>query len=172
MAGRGVFIETVNCGDRVCEDARMPSALESLNRPGRYPLASKYDPAWVVGLDMGPNPLWQLENLLCDLPLLPGQKVLDLGCGKGATSVFLVKECGVDVVGFDLWVSEEELRANLEAAGVADRVRAVHGIVRELPFSDDEFDAILSVGAFEYFGTDVASCLTSFASSDLLGRWA
>jgi cyclopropane fatty-acyl-phospholipid synthase-like methyltransferase len=133
----------------------MSYARESLNRAERYPLSSKYDTGWVVGLDMGPNPLWQLEDLLSDLRLQPGQKVLDLGCGKGATSVFLVKECAVDVVAFDLWVPEDELRKNLHAAGVADRATAVHGSARELPFHDDEFDAIISVDAFEYFGTDV-----------------
>ncbi len=133
----------------------MPDALESLNRAERYPLSSKYAPGWVVDLDMGPNPLWQLEDLLSDLRLQPGQKVLDLGCGKGATSVFLAKECGVAVVAFDLWVPEDELRKNLQAAGVADRVMAVHGSARELPFNDEEFDAIISVDAFEYFGTDV-----------------
>ncbi len=57
----------------------MSYARESLNRAERYPLSSKYDPGWVVGLDMGPNPLWQLEDLLSDLRLQPGQKVLDLG---------------------------------------------------------------------------------------------
>jgi SAM-dependent methyltransferase len=133
----------------------MSPAWESLNRPERYPLASTYDPAWVVSLDMGPHPLWQLEDLLPDLALEPGQKVLDLGCGKGATSVFLARECDVDVVAFDLWTGEDELRANLDAMGVADRVTVMRGSARDLPFDDDEFDAIVSVDAFEYFGTDV-----------------
>ncbi len=69
--------------------------------------------------------------------------------------MFLAKEYDVDVVAFDLWVSEDELRQNLEAAGVADHVTAVQGSARELRFNDDEFDAIISVDAFEYFGTDV-----------------
>ncbi|HLS41464.1 MAG TPA: hypothetical protein VK038_11955 [Ornithinicoccus sp.] len=43
---------------------------------------------------MGPHPLWQLEDLLPDLALRPGDRVLDLGCGRGATSVFLARECG------------------------------------------------------------------------------
>jgi cyclopropane fatty-acyl-phospholipid synthase-like methyltransferase len=133
----------------------MRTAFENLLRPDRYPLSSRYDPAWVVSLDMGPHPLWQLEDLLQDLGLQSGQKVLDLGCGKGATSVFLAKEFDVDVVAFDLWVAEDELRANIEAMGVADRVTAVHGSVHELPFDDRMFDAIISVDAFEYFGTDV-----------------
>ncbi|WP_426564976.1 methyltransferase domain-containing protein [Angustibacter sp. McL0619] len=133
----------------------MPTSIESLFRPDRYPLSSKYDPRWIVDLEMGPNPLWQLEDLLTEMRLRPGQRVLDLGCGKGATSVFLARELGVEVVAFDLWVSEAELRTNLEAAGVAAQVTPVHGTVLDLPFGDGEFDAILSVDAFEYFGTDV-----------------
>jgi len=116
--------------------------VTELTQPDRYPLSANYDPGWVVGLDMGPHPLWQLEDLLSDLALRPGVKVLDLGCGKGATSVFLARERDVDVVAFDLWVKEDELRSNLEAQGVSDRVTPVNGDVRDLPFEDAEFDAI------------------------------
>ncbi|MCD4523785.1 cyclopropane-fatty-acyl-phospholipid synthase family protein [Nocardioides sp. cx-173] len=129
--------------------------VTALTQPDRYPLSAKYDSEWVLGLDMGPHPLWQLEDLLTDLDVRPGAKVLDLGCGKGATSVFLVQECDVDVVAFDLWVDEDELRSNLEAQGVAERVTAVNGDARNLPFDDDAFDVIVSIDAFEYFGTDV-----------------
>ncbi|MCR6030827.1 methyltransferase domain-containing protein [Nocardioides sp. zg-579] len=129
--------------------------VTALSQPDRYPLSATYDPAWLLGLDMGPHPLWQLEDLLKDLDVRPGARVLDLGCGKGATSVFLARELDVDVVAFDLWVEEDELRSNLEAHGVADRVTAVNGDVRDLPFDDDEFDVIVSIDAFEYFGTDV-----------------
>ncbi|MEH6677926.1 SAM-dependent methyltransferase, partial [Phenylobacterium sp.] len=76
---------------------------EILHQPERYPLTSKYDPAWLLGLDMGPNPLWLLEDLAQDLALKPGMRVLDLGSGRGATSVFLAKEFGVSVVAADLW---------------------------------------------------------------------
>jgi cyclopropane fatty-acyl-phospholipid synthase-like methyltransferase len=129
--------------------------VAELIQTDRYPLSAKYDPDWVLGLDMGPHPLWQLEDLLGDLDLRPGATVLDLGCGKGATSVFLARECDVDVVAFDLWVEADELRANLEAENVIDRVTPVNGDVRGLPFEDDKFDAIISIDAFEYFGTDV-----------------
>ncbi len=104
---------------------------------------------------MGPHPLWQLEDLLPSLRLRPGDRVLDLGCGKGATSVFLAREAGVDVVAVDWWVSEAELKGVVDAAGVGDRVEVVHADVRHLPFGDEEFDAIVSIDAFEYFGTDV-----------------
>ncbi|WP_037364413.1 methyltransferase domain-containing protein [Nakamurella lactea] len=132
-----------------------PGTPADLIRPERYPRSSTYDPAWLMSLDMGPNPLWQLEDLLPDLALQPGQRVLDLGSGKGATSVFLARECGATVVAADLWVSAAEATDNFVAAGVSDLVTAVNADVRSLPFADGEFDAVVSIDAFEYFGTDV-----------------
>ena len=131
------------------------ASLAGLVRPERYPRASRYDQAWLVALDMGPNPLWQLEDLLPDLSLEPGDMVLDLGSGKGATSVFLARECGVNVVAIDLWIDADVAARTFVDAGVADQVKAVNADVRSLPFADDHFDAVVSIDAFEYFGTDV-----------------
>ncbi|PZS29677.1 MAG: SAM-dependent methyltransferase [Pseudonocardiales bacterium] len=131
----------------------MNTALDELIRPDRYPLSSKYDPAWLAKLDMGPNPLWLLEDLCHDLELRPGMRVLDLGSGKGATSVFLAREFSVDVVAADLWVSPDDAAAVFAEAGVADRVHAVKAEAHTLPFAANDFDAIISIDAFEYFGT-------------------
>lgn len=128
-------------------------ALAALVRPDRYPLSSTYDPRWLVELDMGPNPLWLLEDLCRDLDLRPGMRVLDLGSGRGATSVFLARELGVEVVAADLWVDAAEVTAVLDAAGVGDRVRAVRAEAHALPFEPASFDAVVCVDAFEYFGT-------------------
>ncbi|MEV6302360.1 methyltransferase domain-containing protein [Actinoplanes sp. NPDC051861] len=125
----------------------------SLLRPDRYPRSSRYDQDWVLSLDMGPHPLWLLEDLMTDLDLRPGMRVLDLGSGRGATSVFLAREYGVQVVAADLWIPADEATAVLTAAGVADSVTAVHAEAHALPFAEDEFDAIISIDAFEYFGT-------------------
>jgi len=129
--------------------------MHPLTRPTRFPRSSRYDPEWVIRLDMGPHPLWQLEDLLPDLGLCAGDRVLDLGCGRGATAVFLAQEAGVAVTAFDRWVEEGELRAAVDAAGLTGQVRVAVGDVRQLPFCDAEFDAVVSVDAFEYFGTDV-----------------
>ena len=133
----------------------MVPAIDALVRPDRFPLSSRYDPRWLLDLDMGPHPLWQLEEMLPALGLRPGMRVLDLGSGRGATSVFLARECAVTVTACDLWVDTEEVDAVLREAGVEDAVTAVNADVRHLPCHDDEFDAIVSIDAFEYFGTDV-----------------
>ncbi|MEU4120401.1 methyltransferase domain-containing protein [Kitasatospora sp. NPDC028055] len=106
-----------------------------------------------MGLDMGPNPLWLLEDLAANLDLRPGMRVLDLGSGKGATSVFLAREYGVEVVAADWWIPAEDAAAVFAQAGVADRVTAVRAEAHVLPFEPESFDAIVSIDAFEYFGT-------------------
>ncbi|MFD1936817.1 SAM-dependent methyltransferase [Nonomuraea mangrovi] len=127
--------------------------MSDLIRPHDYPRSSRYDPGWLVGLDMGPNPLWLLEDLSRDLELKPGMRVLDLGSGMGATSVFLAREFGVDVVAADLWIAPEKAEAVFAEAGVAHQVRAVSAEAHALPFEPESFDAIVSIDAYEYFGT-------------------
>jgi cyclopropane fatty-acyl-phospholipid synthase-like methyltransferase len=129
------------------------AAIEDLVCPDRYPLSSTYDPSWLLGLDMGPNPLWLLEDLARDLDLRSGMRVLDLGSGRGATSVFLAREYGVRVVAADWWIAAQDAAAVFAEAGVADRVTAVRAEAHVLPFENEYFDAIVSIDAFEYFGT-------------------
>ncbi|WP_432041772.1 SAM-dependent methyltransferase [Streptomyces cadmiisoli] len=129
------------------------TALSDLVRPDRYPRSSRYDPAWLLDLDMGPNPLWLLEDLAQDLDLRPGMRILDLGSGKGATSVFLAREFGARVVAADLWTAPEGAAAVFADAGVSHDVEAVRAEAHALPFEEESFDAIVSVDAFEYFGT-------------------
>jgi len=134
-------------------DCIVVAALDDLVRPGEYPRSSRYDPAWLVSLDMGPHPLWLLEDLSRDLDLRPGMRVLDLGSGMGASSVFLAREFGVEVFAADLWVSPDAAAAVFADAGVGDRVHAVRAEAHALPFPRDHFDAIISIDAYEYFGT-------------------
>jgi SAM-dependent methyltransferase len=121
----------------------------------RFPLANRYDADWLRELDMGPNPLWMLEDLLTDVPLRRGMRVLDLGCGRGATSVFLAEQFGVEVWAADLWIDADENTRRFAERGLEGSVHAVQADARARPFDDDAFDAIICIDAFEYFGTDV-----------------
>lgn len=103
---------------------------------------------------MGPNPLWLLEDLLDDVELRPGMRIMDLGCGRGMTSIFLAREFDVEVVAVDLWIDAESNQHRFDEAGVGSAVTAVHAEAHALPFEQQTFDAVVSVDAYHYFGTD------------------
>ena len=71
----------------------------------KYPKSSKIDIAWMKNNEMGPNSVWLMEYLTNELTINSDMKVLDLGCGKAMSSIFLAKEYGVKVWAFDLWIS-------------------------------------------------------------------
>ncbi len=120
----------------------------------RFPRSSRYDGRWIVDNLMGPHVLWLAEQLCEALVLEPGMRVLDLGCGKAISSIFLAKEFGVEVVAADLWISATENAHRIAAAGVAEHVVPVHAEAHALPLAHDSFDAIVSLDAYQYFGTD------------------
>ena len=121
-----------------------------------YPKSAKYAPDWVAANWMGPHPLWLLEELCGNLNLQPGMKVLDMGCGKGLTSVFLAKEFGVTVFANDLWISATENLRRFEEAGGADLVFPIHAEAHALPYAEGFFDVAIAVDCYHYFGTDDA----------------
>ena len=120
----------------------------------RFPRASKYDARWIIDNLMGPHVLWLAEYLSEALALTPGMRVLDLGCGKAISSIFLAKEFGVQVVAADLWIKPTENARRIEAAGMSDRIVPVYAEAHALPFAEESFDAIVSFDAYQYFGTD------------------
>jgi SAM-dependent methyltransferase len=121
----------------------------------RFPRSSKYHPDWVLAAASGgANVLWLTEWLTSAMNLQPGMRVLDLGCGRASSSIFLRREFGVEVWATDLWFSAAENLQRIRDAGVEDGVFPVHADARALPFAPDFFDAIVSVDSFYYYGTD------------------
>lgn len=120
----------------------------------RFPRSAGYDPVWAIENEMGPNPLWLAEFLVERLPLEPGMRVLDLGCGRASSSIFLARELGVEVWAADLWVDPTDNLARIDAAGVADRVFPLRVEAHALPFAHAFFDAVVCLDAYQYFGTD------------------
>lgn len=130
-------------------------AFEAAMANPRYPRASAYCPEWVFRNAMGPNPLWLAEHLAATMPLKPGMRVLDLGCGGAITAIYLARECGVEVWAADLWIDPSDNHTRIAAAGLDGSVHAIHAEARRLPFGHGFFDAIVSIDAYHYFGTDV-----------------
>jgi len=132
---------------RVATDDRLISV--------RFPRASRYHPDWVLtNASGGANALWVTEWLTTGLDLRPGMRVLDLGCGRAMSSIFLRREFGVQVWAADLWFNASENMQRIRDAGVEDGVFPLHVDARSLPFASDFFDAIVCVDSFYYYGTD------------------
>ena len=110
------------------------SPQPALPRHDRFPRAAGYADDWVrSAVSGGANALWLTEWLAEAVPLAAGDRVLDLGCGRAASSVFLRR---------------------VRDASVGDGVYPMRLDARELPFGDGFFDAVVAIDSFVYFGTD------------------
>jgi ubiquinone/menaquinone biosynthesis C-methylase UbiE len=91
-------------------------------------------------------------ELLGQLGLRGDERILDLGCGRGAVLMLAAQHLTTGrAVGVDLWRgvdqsgnSAEATRRNAIAEGVADRVELHPGDTTALPFADNSFDVIVS----------------------------
>ncbi len=119
-----------------------------------FPKSTQYNPEWVFKNSFGGPPLWLCEWLCNVLDLKPGMRVLDLGCGRAVTSLFLAREFGVEVWATDLWISAAENTKRIAAAGLADKVFPLHADARSLPYAAGFFDAVVAVDCYSYFGAD------------------
>lgn len=129
-------------------------AMTDLLHDPRFPRSNSYNPQWITENCYGAHPLWLTEWLCQHLELQPGMRVLDLGCGRAKSSVFLAREVGVQVWATDLWTSASENHQRVVDANVQDRVFPIHADARQLPFARDFFDAVLCVDSYNYLGTD------------------
>lgn len=120
----------------------------------KYPKADRYAIQFVRDNMMGPNALKLLEEMGADLHLRPGERVMDLGCGRGLTSIFLVKEYGCEVFAVDLWTAPEENYQRFQEMKVDHMAFPINADIRSLPFAKQYFDAVISVDAYHYFGRD------------------
>ncbi len=103
---------------------------------------------------MGPNVLWLTEEVTNHMSIAPGMRVLDLGCGRALSSLFVAKEFEAQVWAADLWIKPTENFERVKAEGLSDRVFPISAEAHALPFAHGFFDAAVSLDAFHYFGTD------------------
>lgn len=92
------------------------------------------------------------SQVLDEMNLTGQEQVLDLGCGRGAVLLLAAERLdGGRAHGVDLWRSQDQsgnavetTTRNAEAEGVADRVELHTADMTELPFSDGQFDVVVS----------------------------
>ncbi len=91
-------------------------------------------------------------RVLRRLDLRGDERILDVGCGRGAVLAMIAKLLPRGhAVGIDLWSTADQsgngpeaARRNLEAEGVRDRCELATGDMRSLPFPDASFDLVVS----------------------------
>jgi SAM-dependent methyltransferase len=91
-------------------------------------------------------------ELLDNLNLRGYERILDLGCGRGAVLLMAAQHLTTGrAVGVDLWRSVDQSGNSVEATGrnaiaegVADRVELQTGDMMALPFEDNCFDVVVS----------------------------
>jgi arsenite methyltransferase len=105
---------------------------------------------YLHGTLRGKFQLW--ADLLDQLRLRGDERILDMGCGRGAVQLMAAQHLTTGrAVGVDLWRSTDQsgnsaeaTQRNAVAEGVADRVELHTGDMMALPFADNSFDLVLS----------------------------
>ena len=125
----------------------------------RYPELAAYseDEIYGHGDRMAPGGLYLAARMTRSLDLQPGDVVLDLGSGRGDSSIFLAQHFGVKVVSVDLWISATERNEKFSERDYRhDIVPLRLDVKKPLPFAEEYFDAIFCMQAFHSFGGSVA----------------
>lgn len=146
------------------------------------PFTDAYDKSYLRDTMMGPNAMRITEEMASFLPISPGMRILDLGCGMGISSILLAEKYGATVFAADLWIPPTENANRFSSLGLDQKRSGQHGhdctqphgeergrsrssgdsrifpllvdATKEIPFAHGYFDMIISVDAYQYFGSN------------------
>jgi arsenite methyltransferase len=105
---------------------------------------------FVYSTRVGKFAVW--AELLDQLELKGDERLLDIGCGRGAVLLMAAQRLPRGrAVGIDVWSTQDQsgnaeqvTRRNAALEGVADRVELHTADMRRLPFDDGSFDVVVS----------------------------
>jgi ubiquinone/menaquinone biosynthesis C-methylase UbiE len=128
--------------------------------------------AWMLW-DSKVGKIREREKLLDNIAWTGGERVLDVGCGRGLMLIGAAKRLTTGkATGIDIWQAEdlsgnrpESTLENAKREGVADRVEVQTADMRKLPFPDASFDAVVSCAAIHnlYAAADRAQAIGEIA---------
>ncbi len=94
----------------------------------------------------------KLDHICRKLRLVPGERLLDIGCGWGGLLFWAAERYGADATGITLSRNQfEYVEGEIARRGLAGRVRVELRDYLDLPDSP-QYDKIASVGMFEHVG--------------------
>ncbi len=120
----------------------------------------------VFGKDLtqeGQTDMTSLEFAMDLLPLEPGKKVLDLGCGAGVIAEYIADETGTTVTGLDC-TSSAIAAADARTSDKRDRLSFQAANFNTMAPSELGYDAILSMDTL-YWATDLENIVSVLAKS-------
>jgi ubiquinone/menaquinone biosynthesis C-methylase UbiE len=105
---------------------------------------------FVYATRVGKFDVW--AELLDRLELKGDERLLDIGCGRGAVLLMAAQRLARGrAVGIDVWSTKDQsgnaeqvTRQNAALEGVADRIELHTADMRQLPFDDGSFDVVVS----------------------------
>ena len=116
-------------------------SLRRINRMN-YPELHGYSDE-EIWRESGPGGLFLVAKMSRYLNLKKGDIILDLGCGRGESSIFLTKYFDVKVFAVDLWTSSTYLYQKIRKRGFRSKIILLNLDARKpLPFAHEYFDAI------------------------------
>lgn len=87
------------------------------------------------------------------LPELNKPRILDIGCGSGASTIELARLCNGHIIGLDIdQPLLDKLRTKAEEAGFSNRVKTLKSSMFQMDFADESFDIIWSEGSIFIIG--------------------
>ena len=135
-------------------------AKKSFRRIDRndYPELEGYSDEDIWRDNAGPGGLYLAARMSRHMNLQKGDLVLDLGCGRGESSIFLARRFGLRVVAVDLWTEATVLSDKFMRRGRRLDILPLNLDARNpLPFAEEYFDAVFCMNSLSFFGGDAES---------------
>ena len=117
----------------------------------------------------GPGSLEMAMPLAEAARIRPGMRVLEVGGGSGQIATTLAKHWSVTVFTLEPWFGAAHIQALAASEGVWDRVVGLKLKAQELPFADETFDAVISIGSFEMIADDRPGALAEMVRVARIG---
>lgn len=95
----------------------------------------KYSKKFLMENMMGPNSFRIIEEITNGIKIETGSRILDLGCGKGITSIFLAEKYDLSVFAADLWIDPTENYERFKKVDLEEEIIPLKAEAHQLPFA-------------------------------------
>ncbi|MFN8162141.1 MAG: methyltransferase domain-containing protein [Solirubrobacterales bacterium] len=113
---------------------------------------------WLLGGELHPGGSGATRRALELISLEPGETLLDVACGDGASAMLAAREFGCLAAGLECAPGAvAEAQSAAESVGLGDRAAFIHGDAHALPFGEGSFDAVLCECALSTFPDPAAA---------------